>query len=74
VEEVERIKVARCDEAVRPPCFRRRTIRGTLLFLRAHARTTDIEETQSLRKPSGSAAAIASNVAAEMETLEVRRR
>ena len=32
------------DGAARPPCFRRRTIRGTLLLSRAHARAIDLEE------------------------------
>ena len=32
------------DEAARPPCFRRRTIRGTQQFSLAHARIIDIGE------------------------------
>jgi hypothetical protein len=38
------MEAARATGAMRSPCFRRRTIRGTLIFACAHAKTTDLEE------------------------------
>jgi hypothetical protein len=49
MEGVESTEFALCDGAVRPPCFRRRTIRGTVLLSRKRARTTDIDEPGSDR-------------------------